>query len=99
MISVEALFLTCVIDAIENQDVAICDVASVFMQVDINELIHVKLDSDLATLLMKVDPSYHQFVTYEWNKPVIYTKLDEALYGTLQVALLFWRLEAMRFSG
>ena len=26
----------------------------------------------------------------EQEKPVIYTELDKALYGTLQAALLFW---------
>jgi hypothetical protein len=30
-------------------------------------------------------------MTYEGKKPVIYTELSKALYGTLQAALLFWK--------
>ena len=90
-ISVEALFLTCLIDAIEGRSVATCDVPGAFMQVDIDEQIHVCLDGELAELLMKVDPTYKQFIAYECNKPVIYTELDKALYGVLQAALLFWQ--------
>ena len=60
------------------------------MQADIDELVHVRLDGDLARLLIQVDPSYEQFVVEEKGKPVIYTELDKALYGTLQAALLFW---------
>ena len=90
-ISVEALFLTCLVDAMEGRSVATCDVPGAFMQVDIDEQIHVHLDGELAELLVKVDPTYKQFIAYEHNKPVIYTELDTALYGTLQAALLFWQ--------
>ena len=75
----------------EGQSAATCDVPGAFMQVDIDEQIHVHLDGELAELLMKVDPTYKQFIAYEHNKPVIYTELDKALYGTLQAALLFWQ--------
>jgi hypothetical protein len=61
------------------------------MQVNIDEIIHVKLVRDLVDLLSKVDPSYSEFVTYENGKRVIYTELDKALYGTMQAALLFWK--------
>ena len=60
------------------------------MQADIDKLIHVHLDGDLTQLLVKVNPTYKQFITYEHNKPIIYMELDKALCGTLQAALLFW---------
>ena len=41
-------------------------------------------------MLIKVDASYHKFLTYEGKTPVIYTQLSNALYGTLQPALVFW---------
>ena len=61
-----------------------------FMQADIDKLIHVHLDGDLSQLLLKVDPSYKKFLSFEWNMPVIYAELDKAFYGTLQAALVFW---------
>ena len=50
-----------------------------------------KLEGDIALLLVRLDPSYQHFLTYEGSKPVIYTELSKALYGTLQAALLFWK--------
>ena len=61
------------------------------MQADIDEIVLVKMVGELADLLIRVDPSYEQFVTYEGKQRVIYTELDKALYGTLQGALLFWK--------
>ena len=65
-----------------------CDVPGAFMKVNIDGLIHLKLVSETAELLMKVDPIYSEFMTYEKGKTVIYAK---SLYGTLQAAMLFWK--------
>ena len=89
-ISIESLFLTCVIDAMENRCVATCDIPGAFMHADMDEVVHVKLEGKIAKLLLKVDSSYNRYLIYEHNRPVIYTKLNKALYGTLQAALLFW---------
>ena len=88
-VSIEALFLTCMIDAMENQYVITCDIPGAFMHADIDELIHIKLDGELVDLLIKLDPTYKEFVTIEFGKHVIYTKLNEALYSTMQAALFF----------
>ena len=90
-ITTEALFLTCLTDAIENRYVVTCDVPGAFMHSDIDELVHLKLEGEIAELLVKVDPSYAEFVSKEKGKTVIYTELSKALYGTLQAALLFWQ--------
>ena len=63
-ISIEALFLTCLIDALENRCVITCDIPGAFMQTDMDELIHLKLEGELADLLIRVDPTYSQYVTY-----------------------------------
>ena len=67
-----------------------CNVPGAFMQADIDELIHLRLDGELAELLIKLDSSYLKFLTYEGITPVIYTQLSIALYRTLQATLLFW---------
>ena len=90
-ISVESLFLTCIIDAMEQRHVSMCDIPGAFMQVDMDELVHVKLEGELAELLIKVDSTYKAVLTHESNKPIIYAELDKALYGTLQAVLLFWK--------
>ena len=44
MISIESLFLTCVIDVMENRCVATCDIPGAFMHADMDEVVHVKLE-------------------------------------------------------
>ena len=90
-ITTEALFLTCLMDAIENRYVVTCDVPGAFMHSDIDELVHLKLEGEIAKLLVKVDPTYAEFISKEKGKTVIYTELSKALYRTLQAALLFWQ--------
>jgi hypothetical protein len=94
-VSTEALFLTYIIDAIEQRSVLICDIPGAFMQADINKMLHLLLDDPILEALLRIEPSYKQFLTTKLNKPVLYTELDKALYGTLQAALLFWE----RLSG
>ena len=90
-ISVEALFITCLIDAKEGHDIATCDVPGAFMHADIDEVVHLRLDGEIADLLLKVDPSYSKYAIKEGGKTVIFTELSKALYRTLQAALLFWK--------
>ena len=97
-ISTEALFLTCMIDALEGRDVATLDIPGAFMQADMDELVHLRIEGKIARLLIRVDERYKDMVTYEGGKPVIYAELKKALYGTLQAALLFWQ-ELSSFLG
>ena len=62
------MFLSCIIDALEKRNVITLNIPGAFMQADIDEIIHVKLVGELANLLVKVDPSYQQFITYEGTK-------------------------------
>jgi hypothetical protein len=88
----ESLLLSCVIDAKERRKVITCDVPGAFMQVDINEVVHVRLEGALAELLTKVDPVlYTEYLVQENGKTILYVQLDKALYGTLSASLLFWK--------
>ena len=92
-VSVEALMLTCAIDAKEERDVATVDIPGAFMQADMDELVHVRLEGTMAELLMKLDPKlYRPYLVTENNKKVLYVELKKALYGTIRAALLFWKL-------
>ena len=52
-------------DAIENRYVVTCDVPGAFMHSDIDEQVHLKLEGESAELLVKVDPTYAEFVSNE----------------------------------
>ena len=88
---IESLFLSSMIDGHEHCKVMTLDIPGAFMQTDIDETIHIRLDGPLVDLLIKVDPSYQSFVCHERGQRVIYTCLNKALYGTLQAAMLFWK--------
>jgi len=87
----EALFLSCIIDSNEDRVVKTLDIPGAFMQADIDEIIHVMLEGEMARLFATLCPeTYNRHVTYENGRPVLYLKLNKALYGTLQAALLFY---------
>jgi hypothetical protein len=90
-VAIESVFLTSVVDAKEGRRVITLDIPGAFMQTDIDEVIHVRLEGAMARLLVKVNPKlYEQYLEKDRNgKPVMYVKLEKALYGTLQAAMLF----------
>ena len=72
-ISIELLFLLCIIDAKEGWKVATCDIPGAFMQANIDKVIHVKLEGPLATLLTRVDPEkYTKYLAVKNRKEVMY---------------------------
>ena len=90
-VSTEAVFLTALIDALENRDVAIVDVPGAFMQADMDELVHVRFTGTMVDLLLEIDAEmYGPYVVYEGNEKVMYVELLKALYGTMRAARLFW---------
>ena len=92
-VSIEAVMLSAVIDSMEGRDVATVDIPGAFMQADIDEVVHVKFEGEIAEMLVKLDPKlYQKYVKDENGKTVLYVELLKALYGTLKAALLFWKL-------
>lgn len=92
-VAIESLFLSCTIDARERRTVVTTDIPGTFMQTDVDEVIHVRLEGPLASILAKVDPDlYEQYLDHDKKgKAVMYVKLKKALYGMLQAAMLFWK--------
>ena len=92
MVSTEVVFLTAVIDALENRDVTVLDVPGAFMQADIDELVHVRFTGGKVNMLLQIDKEmYEDYVVMEKGEQVMYMELLKALYGTLRAAHLFWQ--------
>jgi hypothetical protein len=92
-VAIEAVMLSCVIDAKEHRDVATVDLPGAFMQADMDEVVHMRMEGKMAELLVRINPQlYRKYVVIEGTKKVLYVELRKALYGTLKAALLFWRL-------
>ena len=54
MVSNEAVFLIGIVDTWEDQEVAVMDVPGAFMQVDMDELVHICLIGEMVKLLLEI---------------------------------------------
>jgi len=55
--------------------------------------VHMLLERTSAKLIFKLERLYRKHIWYnQKGKPMLYVQLKKALYGTLQAALLFWKL-------
>jgi len=88
-VSLEALMLSCAIDAKEGRYTVVADIPGAFLHADMNEDVHMVLEGTIAELIVKLEPSlYRKHIWYtQKGKPMLYVQLRKALYGTLQAAL------------
>jgi hypothetical protein len=72
--------LSCIIDAMERRDIATVDIPGAFMQADMDETVHVKLEGKMAELLVMIDPKlYRKHVRIEMGEHILYVELRKAL--------------------
>lgn len=93
-ISTKALFLTCIIDAKEECQVATANIPGFFFQTpaDDKEYLVICLDCHMARALINIDPEkYKPEIVHEKGKPVIYGKANKAICSTLNIAILEWK--------
>jgi hypothetical protein len=89
----ESVFITAVIAAHEGQDVRCFDILGAFLHADSDKNITMILKGPLAELMFQVAPNlYHKYITVDRkNTPILYVKLQKAVYGLLRSALLFYQ--------
>ena len=58
-ISTEAVFLTALVDAWESRKVTELNVPGAFMQVDMDELVHVRFRGEMVDKLLEIDPELY----------------------------------------
>lgn len=92
--SLEAMMLSCAIDAKEGSYLIVTDIPSAFLHSDVEDQVHMLLEGTIAKLIIKLDPSLYRKCIWhsQKGKPMLYIQLKKALYGTLQAMLLFWKL-------
>ena len=89
-IKLESLLMSLVIDAKEKRSVATADIVGAYLLADMKDKVIVKLTGESVRIMCKNNSKYNDFVTKEKNKEIIYLKLDKALYGCVQSALLWY---------
>ena len=95
--AVELILLTAVIDAAEGRCVATVDIPHAFIQTDRKDdedgdHITVKMRGQIVNMLVKLDYNlYHDKVVYEKKEKVLYVHVKKAIYGMIQLSLMFYK--------
>jgi hypothetical protein len=91
------VLITSTIEAYEGREVAVVDIQGAYLSADMDEEVIMPLRGRLAELMVKTAPNiYRKYITVDAkNQPILYVKLQKALYGCLQSALLFY----LKFFG
>jgi len=91
--SLEAFIVTLVVDAMEDRDVAITDVAGAFLKAEMPDYVIIRLHgSSLKAILRANKTKYEKYIVIENGREVLYVRLLKAMYGTLKAALLWYQL-------
>ena len=82
-VSLYALILSCIIDAIEGHDMATVDIPGAFLQTDMpeGEDVYIRLDGPMAELLCRIDPKmYSKYVLNKNGKKTLFTHAEKAIW-------------------
>ena len=100
-VSLEAIMLSCSIDAKEERYMAVTNIPGAFLHADMKGTVHMILGGTIAKLIVKLEPKiYRKCIWHDKiGKSMLYVQLNKAIYGTLQAALLFWELLSNTHKG
>ncbi len=91
-VALESVFVTAAIDARENREVVTVDIPGAFLHATNDDYVVMRMNGTLAKLMAKTDPKlYRKYLTDEKGKKVLYVRLQNAFYGMMKSALLFYR--------
>ena len=68
------------------------DIKGAYLNAKMKDDVHMKIVGKEVELFCEIDPTLAKYVTIEKGKKVLYVKLDKALYGCVQSALLWYEL-------
>ena len=88
----ESVLLTALIDAVEDQHIAVADVTGAYLNADMDDFVLIRLLGDDVDMMCNANPTYAEFITYEKGQKMLFLQLKKALYGCVKSALLGYRL-------
>jgi len=59
-VSLEAMMMSCAIDAREGRHVAVTDIPGAFLHADMEDDVHMLLEGTIAKLIVKLDPNLYR---------------------------------------
>ena len=101
----ESTMMTSTIDAHKGRDIMTVNLPGAYLHIFTKKYIIMLLKGELAEMMVLAAPSlYRKYVTYDRKGvPMLYTRMNKALYGLLESALDFYKklkkdLEAVGFK-
>jgi hypothetical protein len=90
-VSTESTFITAAIAAKKKRKVRCYDIPSAFVNTDADKDVLMVLRGELANMMVQIAPQiYRKYVTVDRKgRPILYVKLQKALYGLMRASLLF----------
>ena len=88
----ESVFLTTLVDAVEERHVVVADVTGAYLNADMDDFVLIRLTGDDVDMMCNANPTYEQFVTMKHGHKTLFLQLKKALYGCVKSALLWYRL-------
>jgi hypothetical protein len=69
-------------------------ISGVFLQAVMIDTVHMVLEHSITEHIVKLELTIHRKSIWhnKKRKPMLYVQLKKAVYGTIQVSLLFWKL-------
>ena len=105
-VATNALLAMCLICAIEEHEIAVCDIPGAYLTAywSDDQDCWIRFDGVIADMLLEINPQYRSCVKiFQNGNRVMYGKLKKVIYGTLLGGLLFYNklrkiLEEMEFK-
>jgi len=86
--AIVSLFIIAIIAIFEKRKVATADIASAYINADMDVEVFMRIDKECSSILCKIESSYLKYLNHDGSLVV---KLKKALYGCIQSALLWYR--------
>jgi hypothetical protein len=92
ILSMESTFITASIAARKDRKVRCYDIPSAFVNTEVDKDVLMVLKEDLADMMVQIAPQvYRKYITVDRKRtPIMYVKLQKALYGLMRASLLFY---------
>ena len=84
-VSIEAMMLSCAIDAKENRYMVVSDIPGAFLYTYMEDNIHMLLEGTVAEMIMKLYPTKYKIHMWynKHGKVMLYVQLEKALFRKL----------------
>ena len=95
-VAIEAVLLSCIIDAEEERDVAVIDIPNAFIQTQVEDekdMAFIKINGVLVDILVEISPDVYKshVITDKKGVKQLLVQCQNALYGMMVASLLCYR--------